>query len=414
MLNKLNDNLTREKRFKACSTDSSPLFLREAMHAYYQKRVEQSWQGGHILNGKIPDDNAIRLENNDYLGLSTHPDVIKAMQNALSQYGTGHMQSVVFHTHNQLLKNCEATYSHWLNKDSSLFSQSGWCANIGLIQALAKPDVPVYIDYYAHMSLWEGAHSANAKPIPFSHNDIVSLQKRIKRFGPGIIAIDSIYSTNGSISPLADYVDIAKQYRCLLIVDESHALGVKGPSGNGLVAEAGLSQDVDIISASLSKAIAGRGGFICASQRIIELIRYNARSTIFSTGLMPHDLTGFLQALTVIQQEQWRQQNLHDLCEHTHQKFKQLNIDIAPSQTHIIPLLCGSEQNTIWLRQRLEEANIFGAVFCYPATPKNKSMIRLSLTTNHQKEEIDYVCDRLSDLKQKAPNLPFYGKKNQP
>ncbi len=404
----MKDNLTKNILYGVTSTQKSPLFLQEALQAYYQQRVEKSWHGGHILKGKAPDEHSIRLENNDYLGLSTHPDIVAAMRNALEQHGTGQMQSIVFHIHNQQLKDCESVYANWLQKESCLFSQSGWCANIGLIQALAKPHVPVYIDYYAHMSLWEGALCANAKPIPFAHNNIDSLHKRIQRFGPGIIAVDSIYSTNGAISPLEKYVEIAKQYNCLLIIDESHALGVKGPCGNGLVAEAGLSEEVDIISASLSKAIAGRGGLISGDQHILELVRFNARPTIFSTALMPHDLSGFSQSLTIIKQERWRQQSLQKMCDYMHKKLLQININVAPSQTQIIPLLCGSEQDTIWLRNNLEEANIYGAVFCYPATPQNKSLIRLSLTVNHTKQEIDYVCDCLADLKKKGGDLPFY------
>lgn len=404
----MKDTLAKKLIYSATSANNSPLFLQEAMQAYYQQRVERTWKGGHILKGSVPDAQSIRFENNDYIGLSTHPKIISAMRNALEKHGTGQMQSLVFHCHNQTLKTCESNFANWLNKESCLFSQSGWCANVGLIQALANPNVPVYIDYHAHMSLWEGAHSANAKPIPFAHNNIDSLYKRIQRFGPGIIAIDSIYSSNGSISPLDKYVEIAKQKNCLLIVDESHALGVKGPTGNGLVAESGLSQEVDIISASLSKALAGRGGLISGAEHIIEFIRFNARPTIFSTALMPHDLSGFSEALNVIQKERWHQQSLKNLCDHMHNKLNQANINVSPSKTQIIPLLCGSEQETIRLRQYLEAANIFGAVFCYPATPKSKSLIRLSLTTKHTKDQLDYVCDCLKEFEKQSPHLPIY------
>lgn len=390
------------------TNDSFPGFINTALQRYFKIRVQQSWQGNHILKGKMPTANALSLASNDYLSINHHPQLINAQIQAMQQHGNGPMQSPVFLSDNNLLAACEQQFATLINYPAALLSQSGWCANMGLIQALASRDLPVYLDFYAHMSFWEGAKAANAKPIPFQHNSVQSLRRRLERYGSGIIAVDSIYSTIGTISPLVEYVQLANEFNCLLIVDESHSLGIHGPHGSGLVAELGLSDQVDIITASLAKAISGRGGVIVANQNLIELIRYTALPTIFSSALVPHDLAGFNASLTIIAKEEWRRVKLHNNAAFLRNALLQQGFDLGSSNSQIIPLITGSEANTIWLRNKLEEADIHGAVFCAPATPKNKALIRLSVSTNHQPEELAKVVDCLLRLNKKERDLPLF------
>ncbi|MCL5272563.1 MAG: aminotransferase class I/II-fold pyridoxal phosphate-dependent enzyme, partial [Gammaproteobacteria bacterium] len=258
------------------------------------------------------------------------------------------------------------------------------------------------------MSFWAGVKAAGAKTIPFQHNSIDSLRKRLVRHGPGIIAIDSIYSTTGSISPLQEYVQIAKQYNCLLIVDESHSLGTYGQHGRGLVAELGLSGQVDVITASLAKAFSGRGGLITGKKRLIEFVRYSSLPAIFSSALVPHDLAGFSSALAIITDEEWRREKLHANASFLRESLTRQGFDIGNSNSPIIPIMTGNEANTIWLRNELEKEDIFGAVFCSPATPKNKTLIRLSINTNHEKKDLIRVVDCLVKLAERNPDIPFF------
>ncbi|MDI9819568.1 MULTISPECIES: alpha-hydroxyketone-type quorum-sensing autoinducer synthase [unclassified Legionella] len=385
-----------------------PAFINRAIQQYFATRMEQSWQGQHILKGKPPGDKALMLTSNDYLNISCHPQLIHTQITAIQKYGNGQMQSPVFLSDNSLLSTCEQQFARFLNYPACLLAQSGWCANTGLIQALAYPDLPVYLDFFTHMSFWEGVKTAHAKPIPFQHNAVESLYRRLKRYGPGIIAVDSIYSTTGTISPLADYVQLAKEFDCLLIVDESHSLGTHGPQGTGLVAELGLSAQVDIITSSLAKAFPGRGGLIAANQKIIELIRYTGMSIIFSSTLLPHDLAGFHASLDIIAKEDWRRKKLHANASFLRKSLLQHGFKLGGSNSQIIPLISGSEADTIWLRNQLEDADIHGAVFCYPATPKNKALIRLSISASHQPEELARIPDCLQKLKLKKPALPLF------
>lgn len=391
--------------------DVYPEFIKEAIEKYYEERVNKSWQGKHILNGKIPTSTSLIFSSNDYLSISQHPQLINAQIATMKKYGNGQMQSAVFLSNNSvLLTQCEKKFSSFLNYSSTLLTQSGWSANAGLIQALSKHDVPIYLDFYTHMSFWSGVKAARAKPIPFQHNSIDSLQKRIKRYGPGIIAIDSIYSTLGTVSPLIEYTEIARKFKCLLIVDESHSLGTHGPHGKGLVTKLGLSEHVDIITASLAKAFSGRGGIISGNAQMIEFLRYSSLPSIFSSALMPHDLAGFNTSLEIIAKEEWRRKKLQTNTQFLRDSLLNEGFNIGDSQSQIIPLVTGSEANTIWLRNELEKADIFGAVFCSPATPKNKNLIRLSITANHEKADLIRVIDCLSKLARKKPEIPLFKK----
>lgn len=385
-----------------------PDFINNTMKKYFEMRVKKSWQGGHILHGKTPTPTSLIFSSNDYLNISQHQHLINAQTTAMQQLGNGQMQSGVFlSTNTALFEQCEKQFSHFLKLSSCLLTQSGWCANIGLIQALTKPEVPVYLDFYTHMSFWSGVKASGAIALPFKHNSTESLRKKLERHGPGIIAVDSIYSTIGTISPLIEYVKLAKQYDCLLIVDESHSLGTHGPQGRGLVSQLGLSDEVDIITASLAKTFAGRGGLIAGKKELIEFIRYSSLPAIFSSALLPHDLAGFTAAIKVISEEEWRREQLHANANYLRKALLIEGFDLNCSDSQIIPIMTGPEANTIWLRNELEKEDIFGAVFCSPATPKNKTLIRLSISANHKKSDLNRLIVCLSKLAKQNPNSLF-------
>ncbi|WP_298622376.1 alpha-hydroxyketone-type quorum-sensing autoinducer synthase [uncultured Legionella sp.] len=408
-INSATDNPKPLNLKTSMGTESYPKFLNDAMEQYFEERVKKSWQGKHILSGKTPPPTALIFSSNDYLNISRHPDLINAQIDALRKHGNGQMQSAVFLSNDSLLLNtCEHHFSNFLNYPSCLLTQSGWSANVGLIQTLATRKTPVYLDFYTHMSFWAGAKAAGAKAIPFQHNSIDSLRKRLERHGSGIIAIDSIYSTTGTISPLPHYVNLAKQYNCLLIVDESHSLGTYGPHGKGLVTELGLSHQVDVITASLAKAFSGRGGLIAGNQRLIEFVRYSSLPAIFSSALVPQDLAGFSASLEIIMKEEWRRKQLHNNAIFLRSTLNDQGFNIGDSQSQIIPIMTGNEAKTIWLRNELEKEDIFGAIFCSPATPKNKPLIRLSVSAGHEKRELIQLVECLIKLAKLNPDIPFF------
>ncbi|TAL60955.1 MAG: quorum-sensing autoinducer synthase [Legionella sp.] len=388
-----------------------PEFLHKSLEYYFEERVKRSWKGGHILKGRTPLSHSLNFASNDYLHISKHPQLINAQIKAMQEFGNGQMQSAVFLSDlSELLNQCEQQFANFIQSPASLLTQSGWAANLGVIQALAGRNVPVYLDFYTHMSFWTGVKAAGARPIPFLHNSPDSLRKRLEHHGPGLIAVDSVYSTTGTISPLKEYIDLAKQYQCLLIVDESHSLGTHGPMGRGLVAELGLTDQVDLITASLAKAFSGRGGLVTGSAVLIEYLRYTSLPAIFSSALGPHDLVGFKASLEIIQNEHWRREALHVQAHYLREALNDLGINIGQSNSQIIPLCTGTEANTLWLRDELEKEEIFGAVFCSPATPKNKALIRLSINAHHEQDSLNKLIHCLGRLAQQNPGMPLFNR----
>lgn len=370
---------------------TEPDFLTERVEWYYRERVQRTWSGGHIMHGKAPGSDAVRLISNDYLSIAEHPDIIDAQVRSLREGGNGVLMSAVFLHGDDPMLDLERELAGFLGSEASIITQSGWCANTGLVQCLAGEGVPVYVDMLAHMSLYEGVRAAGARSVVFRHNDVGSLERQIARHGPGVIVVDSVYSTTGSVAPLRDLTSVAHRHGCILVVDESHSLGTHGPEGAGLVVELGLADAVHFRTASLAKAFAGRAGLITCSQRFSEYFRCTALPAIFSSTLLPHEVAGLRAALGVIRREGWRRERVHRNAAYLRSSLDDLGYNVSTSASQIIPLEAGAEPDTIVLRDALEARGVFGSVFCAPATAANRSMIRLSINASLEVAELDRI-----------------------
>jgi len=392
-----------------------PEFVTKRVEHYYTERVEKTWNGGHILRGRTPDDNSIVLMSNDYLSLANHPDVIQAQAISLLQQGNGMMMSGVFLDHSSPQKKFEEEMADFMQSESAIISQSGWCANIGLIQSLADESTPIYIDMFAHMSLWEGIQSAGATARAFRHNDPASLEKMICQHGPGVILVDSIYSTSGRICPLAEIADIAQRFGCIFIVDESHSLGTHGEHGEGLVAELGLTNQVHFRTASLAKAFCGRAGIITCPAWFSDYFMQEAKPAIFSSTLLPHEIASLLASLDVIRNDKWRRTRLQENATYLRNALDQLGYNVSASQSQIISLESGDEKQTMILRDALESRGLFGAVFMAPATPKKRSIIRFSVQASMTQQEMQHMIDVCRDVREEVDmiNWPSTRRKNR-
>lgn len=391
-----------EQLFQDISTGimpGPPGFLSAKIADYRQRAMGH---GSHILQGHVPGQGDIILSSNDYLCLAANPVINQAQAEFLINEGRGHMRSDVFRHELGPLSSFEQRVAQWTGMPAALVAQSGWNANVGLIQALADKEVPVYLDMEAHMSLWEGARSAHAKPKPFRHNSAESLENVLKRHGPGIIAIDSVYSTSGSVAPLADMAEISRRYGAILVVDESHSLGLFGPMGAGLVAALDLQDKVDFITASLSKTFASRGGIIIGSSENLEYFRYTARPAIFSSSVMDHEAAGFLATQEIVAGAALKRAELQAKSDYLREGLLAAGYDVSPSRSQIISLVSGADDRTIKLRDALEKRGVFGSVFCWPATGRKRSLVRFSLHSDLTQSQLDYVISICAEM---APDI---------
>ena len=376
-----------------------PDFVAQRVAKYYRERVQNTWHGGHIMRGRVPGPDALHLSSNDYLSVAHHPKIQAAMLESIQRHGNGLLMSGIFLHGACPQLELEARLATFMQAEAGVLCQSGFSANVGLLQAIANEHTPVYVDMMAHMSLWEGIRSAGAKAVTIFHNDLEHLERQILRHGPGIVVVDSVYSTNGCLAPLKEIVAICEALGCVLVADESHSLGTHGPNGEGLVVALGLAERVHFRTASLAKAFAGRAGFITCSKRFNEYFKFEANPAIFSSTLLPHEVMGLDATLSVIKQESWRRDKLHANAAYLRMHLDALGYNLNQSETQIVSLESGTEQQTIVLRDALESRGIFGSVFCAPATPKNRALMRFSVNASLTQIDLDRIVSACRDMR---------------
>ena len=379
-----------------------PLFLRKKLTSFFEEIIFSRKNQKHIVIGnKIPNKESIIVSGNDYICLANNPKILKAQIDSLKFAKEEPIMSAVFLRGANNKKRFEKKFANFVGFEDSVLCQSGWDANIGLIQSIAEKNIPIYIDFNAHASLWEGIKSAQANPKPFLHNNLKHLEKLIKRNGEGVIIIDSIYSVKGDIAPLQEITDITHNYNCILVVDESHSLGTHGKDGCGLVKELKLNNKIHFLTVSLAKTFASRAGIVACSKEFGEYFPFVSQPAIFSSTLLPHEIAGFEATLEVIKKSNDKRKKLFAKASYLKNNLIKIGYKID-SQSQIISLETGDDKTTEIVRDYLETNNIFGAVFCYPATPKNKSVVRLSINSRISKKQLDHIIYTCKKIKEKG------------
>ncbi len=371
-----------------------PDFVARRVDRFHNERVAIDWGGRHILRGRQPGAGDLMLQSNDYLAIAGHPAIVEAQREALATGGLGMMMSALFQQdQSQPLHRVEAELARAVGSEDGILAQSGFAANVGLIQSIAGERVPVYIDMLAHASLWEGIRSAGAKAVPTLHNDVAHLERQVLRHGPGVIVVDAVYSTNGSLAPLQDIADIAHAHGCVLVVDESHSLGTHGQRGEGLVASLGLNDRVHFVTASLAKAYCSRAGFIACTRRFKDYFGCEALPAIFSSSLLPHELAGISASHRVIQSEGWRRRRLREITRRVRGELAALGYPIGDGTEQIVAFEAGQEILTGRVRDIMERHGVFGSVFSAPATTVNRSLLRLTLNAGMSDGDVERLLD---------------------
>ncbi|NHZ43011.1 alpha-hydroxyketone-type quorum-sensing autoinducer synthase [Massilia aquatica] len=376
-----------------------PSFVTGRMDEHYVTRVAQLLGGEHLHVWTAPQPGAIMLASNDYLCISGEAALLDAQARCLVRNRGGMLMSSVFLQQGSAQHRLEAKLAAFMGAEDGVLTQSGWAANVGLLQTIAGPGVPVYLDMMAHASLWEGVQSAQATALPFLHNDAAHLERQVRKHGPGVIVVDALYSTNGSVAPLTGIARIATTSGSILVVDESHSLGTHGPRGAGLVAQLGLAGQVHFRTASLAKSFAGRAGFITCSSHFKGYFLSASRPAIFSSCLLEHELAWFDAALDFISGADGRRAALERVTRTVRDGLRALGYNVDDGSEQIVALEAGPEPRTLALRKALERRGIYGAVFCAPATAKNRSLVRLTLNSGLTDAQCARLLDACADMR---------------
>jgi len=369
--------------------------LQRRIDAYFDRVAD-----GNVLHGRTTTASDVVLSGNDYLGIGNDPRIVSQQLDVLAQHGENIFMSGAYAQYLDQQNSLEDDYAAWLGGEAAVLCQSGFTANEGVIEATAGPDTPIYIDMFAHASVWQGATVANAPAFAFRHNDAEHLRRQITKHGPGVVAVEAIYSTIGDFCHIYDILDVCDETGCMLIVDESHSIGVIGMQGEGLVSHLGLTERVPFRVFSLSKAMVGRGGVVVGPARFVEYFRYESTPAIFSSAIFANEIARFRAALSVVRGEVRRRSRISGLSEQLRSGLLERGYDVSCSESQIIPLVAGPESETTRLRDALEANGVVGAVFCAPATPRKRSLVRLCVHNDLDSSDIDYileVCSKIRD-----------------
>ena len=384
------------------SSKNNEQLLRAALPSL-DRRIDDHFDrypGGHLIHGRATKESDICLWGNDYLGIGNDPRIVRRQLDALAAGRENIFMSGVYTQHLNLHLRLEKDYAAWLGAEAAVLCQSGFAANEGLIQATTGPETPAYIDMFAHASVWQGAAVADAPAYVFRHNDAEHLRRQIAKHGPGVVAVDAIYSTIGDFCRLHDIVAVCEETGSMLVVDESHAIGVIGLQGEGLVSHLGLAGRVPFRVFSLSKALVGRGGVVVGPARFAEDVRYESNPAIFFSAVFSNEVARFEATLAVVRGEGHRRARVSGLSERLRTGLLQRGYEVSCSESQIIPLIAGPESETARLRDALEANGVIGSVFCAPATPRNRSLVRLCVHNGLDDGDIDYileVCSKIRD-----------------
>lgn len=366
----------------------------------WERRVE-GW-GRHLFRDRpAPRAGDVVLFSNDYLCLSRHPRVVAAQTAALAEFGTGMMMSGVFVLDGDPQRRLEEDLADFLNAPATVLCQSGWDANVGLLSTLLGPQPeghPVYVDLLAHASLWAGTTGTGASLHPFVHNDPAHLGRLLAQHGPGVVCVDTLYSTTGDLAPLAEIVAVCEEYGATLVADESHALGVQGPLGNGLAVELGLEERIAFRTASLAKAFAGRAGLITCGRRFADYLPFHSLNAIYSSTLLPQDIAGLHAALDVMREDDVRRKRLWEVTGRLHAGLQGVGCDTRPSTSPILPLHAGADDNLAVIQRHLDDAGVLGAAFLPPTTPRNRAILRLTAHSDLTDTQITRVIEACAPL----------------
>jgi 8-amino-7-oxononanoate synthase len=343
----------------------------------------------------------IMIGSNNYLGLTSHPEVIQAAVDATLKYGTGVSGSRFLNGTLNLHKEFEVELAEFLHKEDCTIFSTGFQSNLGIISAIAGRNDIIFSDKENHASIYDGTRLSYAEVIRFEHSDMKDLEEKLAKAPENkgkLIITDGVFSMSGEIAKLPEIIKLAKKYEARVMVDDAHGLGVMGAYGRGTAEHFGLENEVDIIMGTFSKSLASLGGYVAASHEVVDFIRHNSRPYIFSAAIPAANTAAALQALRILKREPERVKALHDISEYMRQGLKAKGLKIRDSKTPIIPIYTFMPMRTMIACNKLFEQGVYVNPVIPPATPIGECLIRTSYTATHTKEQIDQAIERISEV----------------
>ena len=361
----------------------------------YFRPIESDQDTVVTINGK----SVLMFGSNSYLGLTNHPRLKEAAIKAIEKYGTGCAGSRFLNGTLDIHIELEERLAKLVHKESALVYATGFSVNSGVVPCITGREDYLIFDEFDHASIIEGKRLSFSKQLKYRHNDMESLEKLLQKCEPErvkVIVVDGVFSMEGDVAKLPEIVDLSKKYNASIMVDEAHSLGVFGKTGAGVCEHFGVSDDVDLIMGTFSKSLGTIGGFIASDENIINYLKHNSRTLIFSASITPASTACVIEALNVMADEQWRKDALWANTNRAKEAFIKEGFEIGTTETPIIPLYVRDNNKTFMLTRMLMDDGVFVNPVVSPAVRPEDTLIRYSLMATHTFGQIDESVEKIS------------------
>ncbi|MEM9326306.1 MAG: pyridoxal phosphate-dependent aminotransferase family protein [Bacteroidota bacterium] len=339
--------------------------------------------------------------SNSYLGLNNDPRVKEACIKAVEKYGSGCGGSRFLNGTIDLHVQLEQQLATFLRKEAVIAYSTGFQVNLGVIPAITGKGDYIILDTHDHASIIEGSRLSQATTVFFKHNDMRSLETKLKGCGKEafkLIVVDGVFSMEGDIANLPEIVRLSKEYNATVMCDCAHAVGVIGENGRGTLSHYDVEEEVELMGGTFSKSFASLGGFIAGDADTINYLKHNSRSFIFSASMTPASVAAVMKSLEILQTDP---SVLANLWENTHfamNSLTSLGFDTGPTETPIIPIYIRDYEKTFQMSARLIEEDVFVNTVVPPAVRPEETMIRFSLMATHTKEQIERAIGKIHKI----------------
>jgi 8-amino-7-oxononanoate synthase len=367
--------------------------FRQADLYFYNQPVSELRGGARVI---VDGREMGMYASYSYLGLVGHPKINAAAREAVDHFGTGTHGVRTLAGTLTLHRELEETIANFKGAEAAVTYTSGYVTNLTVVSTLMGRGDYVISDKLNHASIVDGCLMSGAKFLRFRHNDMDALEQRLQQVPAGaakLVVTDSVFSMDGDIIDFPKMVELCQKYKAWLMVDEAHSVGVLGKTGRGIEEHFGMDGVIDVKMGTLSKTIPSVGGYVAGKKELIEYLRHASRAYIFSAALPPAQAAAAKAAFEVILEEPWR---VEKLCANTRQfinGLKERGFDTLNTETAIVPVVCGSDENAFEMTRAAQRQNTFVLPVVSPAVPPGLARLRATVTAAHEPDEIEKAMD---------------------
>lgn len=339
--------------------------------------------------------------SNSYLGLSDDPRLKEAAIAAVKKYGTSCSGSRFLNGTLDIHEELEAKLAKFTGKDSVVTYSTGFQVNLGVVSCLGFRGGYIILDDTDHACIIDGSRLGWSTVYKFKHNDMEALEKKLKACEPDaykLIVVDGLYSMLGDLAKLPRICELCEQYNASVMVDDAHGLGVFGENGSGTASHFGLTEQTDLIMGTFSKSFGSLGGFIAGDREVLNFIKHNSRSLIFSASMTPASVAAASKALDIMIEEPERREHLWDVTRYSWKCFRENGFDINATESPIIPLMVRDTLKAMQIVTMAYQEGVFITPVIAPAVPESDVLIRFALMATHQRSHVDEAVEKLTRI----------------